>query len=489
MEKKANHNPKPSDDSDAGPKKEKPWGGRFTKGLDARVEAFSASLPFDRRLAKEDVLGSLAHCRMLVHTKIISPEDGALIEQGLKKIEAELEEGTFPFDLAYEDIHMNIEKRLIEIIGPTGGKLHTARSRNDQVALDMHLFVKKEIRAVEHLLRSFQETLLDLAEKNQDIVIPGYTHLQRAQPVLFSHHLMAYFWMLQRDRERFGDLYKRADTMPLGAGALSGTRFPIDREFSARELGFDQLYENSMDAVSDRDFVIEFISNAAILMMHLSRLSEELIIWSSQEFSFIELSDDFATGSSMMPQKKNPDVPELVRGKTGRIYGNLMSLLTVFKGLPLTYNKDMQEDKEPLFDTVDTLKNILELYPALLSSMEIKGKMIEQALAGDFSTATELADFLADQGVPFRESHRVVGEVVGYCLDNGKRLHELSLEELGRFHPLLKESDVRNLFNPRAAVEARACRGGTSPLALREQVQRARQLMEKVFALEQEKKD
>ncbi len=452
----------------------KPWGGRFQKGLHAEVEAFAASLPFDRRLAGEDIAGSLAHCRMLVRTGIISTEDGALIEQGLEAIQRELGEGTFPFDLTQEDIHMNIEKRLIELIGPAGGKLHTARSRNDQVALDMHLFVKKEIIAVERLLRSFQAELLRLSEHVQEVIIPGYTHLQRAQPVLLSHHLMAYFWMLQRDRERFGDLYKRADLMPLGSGAISGTSFPIDREFVAQELGFDHLYENSMDAVSDRDFVIEFISHAALLMMHLSRLSEELIIWSSQEFSFIELGDDFATGSSMMPQKKNPDFLELVRGKTGRVYGNLVALLTVFKGLPLTYNKDMQEDKEPLFDTVDTVKTIVKIFPAMLSSLEIKRDNIEQALDQDFSTATELADYLAGQGVPFREAHGIVGAVVRYCLDQGKTLRQLTAEELSSFHPRLREQQAMDRLKPRAAVEARTCRGGTSTGALADQLQQAK---------------
>ncbi len=468
----------------------KPWGGRFQKRLHAEMEAFAASLPFDRRLAEEDITGSLAHCRMLVRTGIISTEDGALIEQGLETIQRELGEGTFPFDLTQEDIHMNMEKRLIELIGPAGGKLHTARSRNDQVALDVHLFVKKEIIAVEHLLRSFQAELLRLSEHVQEVIIPGYTHLQRAQPVLLSHHLMAYFWMLQRDRERFGDLYKRADLMPLGSGALSGTSFPIDREFVAQELGFDHLYENSMDAVSDRDFVIEFISHAALLMMHLSRLIEELIIWSSQEFSFIELGDDFATGSSMMPQKKNPDFLELVRGKTGRVYGNLVALLTVFKGLPLAYNKDMQEDKEPLFDTVDTVKTIVKIFPAMLSSLEIKRDNIEQALDQDFSTATELADYLAGQGVPFREAHGIVGAVVRYCLDQGKTLRQLTAEELSSFHPRLQEQQAVDRLKPRAAVEARTCRGGTSTAALANQLQQAKLCLEKsVFPTAGKKSD
>jgi len=474
-----NHRKSLSNDLQDGSGSEKLWGGRFARELDKKVETFSASLSFDRRLAREDILGSIAHCRMLVHTGIISAEDGVLIEQGLNEIEQELEQGTFPFDPAYEDIHMNIEKRLTEKIGPTGGRLHTARSRNDQVALDMHLIVRKETHQVDGLLRNFQEAIITLAENAQDVIIPGYTHLQRAQPVLLSHHLLAYFWMLQRDRERLGDLYSRADLMPLGSGALSGTGFPIDREFTARELEFERLYENSMDAVSDRDFVIEFLSCAAMLMMHLSRLSEELILWSSQEFSFIELADEFATGSSMMPQKKNPDIPELVRAKTGRVYGNLMALLTVFKGLPLTYNKDMQEDKEPFFDTIDTIKSVLEIFPPMLLSMEIKRDRINRALNDDFSTATELADYLAQQGVPFRESHRVVGEIVRFCLDKGKKLPDLTSKELQGFHPMLQSSEARAVLDHRTAVTARRCRGGTSPEALREQLQRAKEFLGK----------
>lgn len=456
---------------------EKPWGGRFDTALDRKAEAFLASLPFDRRLAREDVEGSMAHCRMLMQKKIIPLQEGELILSGLAEIGAELEAGTFPFDLSLEDIHMNVERRLVQKIGPVGGKLHTGRSRNDQVALDMHLYVKKEIKEVDGLLAALQDVILLLARRYLGVIIPGYTHLQRAQPVLFSHHLLAYFWMLQRDRERFLDAYARADLMPLGAGALSGSSFPLDREMVARELHFAALYDNSMDAVSDRDFVIEFLGCAAILAMHLSRLSEELILWSSQEFSFIELADAFTTGSSMMPQKKNPDIPELVRGKTGRIYGNLLALLTILKGLPLTYNKDMQEDKEPLFDTCDAVKAILEIYPALLATMKLNENKLKQAVQQDFSTVTELADYLAANGVPFREAHAVVGRLVRHALDQGKLPAELTRGELASFHPLLDSELVAELLKPQRAVASRLSRGGTAPQAVKAQLSRARRTM------------
>lgn len=455
----------------------KPWGGRFKGSTDQRVEAFTASLPFDRRLAAEDLQGSMAHCRMLLKMGILNPEEAQLILDGLREIGDELEKGEFNYNMSYEDIHMNIEKRLLEKIGPVGGKLHTARSRNDQVALDMHLYVRKEIKEVLQLVASLQEAILELGQKYPDLIIPGYTHLQRAQPVLFSHHILAYFWMLQRDRERFLDAYRRADLMPLGAGALSGTGFRIDREEVARDLGFEYLYENSMDAVSDRDFVVEFLSCSALLMMHLSRFSEELILWSSQEFSFVELGDAFTTGSSMMPQKKNPDVPELVRAKTGRVYGNLMAMLTVLKGLPLTYNKDMQEDKELLFDTVDTVKDVLSIYADLLKSMDIKKEKIEASIGNDFSTATELADYLSQKGIPFREAHRVVGQLVRYCLDRGKLLMDLSIEELKGFHHLLGSEEARSRLSPHRAVQAKSCRGGTAPEAVKRQLLLAREAL------------
>ncbi len=455
-----------------------PWGGRFQESLDKKAEAFTASLSFDRRLVAEDIQGSKIHCRMLVKTGIISTQEGDLILKGLEEIEQELSRGEFTPDPALEDIHMNIEKKLIDKIGPVGGKLHTGRSRNDQVALDMHLFVKREIIEVEKLLHALQKTILTVARAQREVIMPGYTHLQRAQPVLFSHHLLAYFWMLQRDRERFIDSYQRADLMPLGAGAISGTSFPIDREYLCSELDFKKMYENSMDAVSDRDFVLEFLSDSAFLMMHLSRLSEELVLWSSQEFSFVELGDAFSTGSSMMPQKKNPDVPELVRAKTGRVYGNLLSLLTVLKGLPLTYNKDMQEDKEPLFDTVDTVKDVLSLYNELLRDIKLHKDKLQNAVKGDYATATELADYLALRGVPFREAHHTVGKLVRYCLDREMWLTELSPEEAGAFHPLLGEAEALENIKPEEAIKGKNSRGGTSPQALEKQMDRAVRVLE-----------
>ena len=456
---------------------EKPWGGRFSEPTDLKAETFGASIGFDKRLAEEDLLGSLAHCAMLVKQGILTEAEGEQIISGLEEIKGEIRRGEFIFDLSLEDIHMNIERRLTEKIGPTGGKLHTGRSRNDQVALDMHLYVKKEIRETEQAILRLQEVLLELAEKYFGTIFPGYTHLQRAQPVLFSHHLLVYFWMLQRDRQRFQDAFRRADMTPLGAGALSGTSFPVDREDVATRLGFDGLYENSMDAVSDRDFVLDFLYNSSMVMMHLSRLSEELILWSSQEFSFIELGDAFTTGSSMMPQKKNPDIPELVRGKTGRVYGNLMALLVVFKGLPLAYNKDMQEDKEPLFDTVDTVKEILGVYADLLRSIKLHKEKIEYHIKNDFSVATELADFLARHGVPFREAHTAVGRLVRLALESNRLLNELSAEELAQVHPALTAPEAETLFQPEKAVEAKKCRGGTSPQAVEKQLQLAKKLL------------
>jgi len=433
---------------------------------------FTASLAFDRRLAPQDIKGSIAHVQMLVACGILDPAEAPAIISGLREIAAEIETGCFPFDPAFEDIHMNIEKRLIEKIGEAGGKLHTARSRNDQVALDMHLYLLEEIREIDRLALELQEVFLTLARSFIGVVLPGYTHLQRAQPVLFSHHLLAYFWMLQRDRERLAGAYRRADLMPLGAGALSGTGFPIDREMVAQTLGFTRLYENSMDAVSDRDYIVEFLSCAALLAMHLSRLSEELILWSSAEFGFIELDDAYTTGSSMMPQKKNPDVAELARAKTGRIYGSLIGLLTVLKGLPLTYNKDMQEDKEGLFDTVDTLKALLPLMGEMLLTMSINRRRMEEAAADDYAFATDLADYLVCCGVAFREAHRLVGEMIACSHQAGLPLKALSAGERSRFHPALGE-DIAHLLEPLAVVEARSCRGGTGSKAVEEQIRRA----------------
>ena len=434
---------------------------------------FTVSLPYDRRLAICDIRGSIAHVEMLAEKSILTADEAALIISGLGKIREEIADESFPYDLSFEDIHMNIEKRLTEKLGPLGGKLHTARSRNDQVALDMHLYMKEEIAAVDHLLIQLQETLLDLAGRFEGVLIPGYTHLQRAQPVLLAHHLLTYFWMLQRDRERLQGVLQRADLMPLGAGALSGTGFAVDRRMVADKLGFKHLYENSIDAVSDRDYLIEFLSFSSILMMHLSRLCEELIMWSTAEFGFIELDDAYTTGSSMMPQKKNPDVAELIRGKTGRVYGSLVSMLTMMKGLPLAYNKDMQEDKEGLFDTIDTLKALLPVLSQMLQTLIINRPRLAAAVDDDYLCATDLADFLVRRGVAFRDSHHIVGKMIAFCRQEGIRLRELDPDGRKQFHPVLSE-DVSALLDPARVVEARESRGGTAPSAVKEQLQIAR---------------
>lgn len=439
---------------------------------------FTASLPFDRRLALFDIRGSIAHIEMLADRKIINDDEASAIIGGLEEIRAEILQNRFPYDISFEDIHMNIEKRLIEKLGLPGGKMHTARSRNDQVALDMHLYLKDEITAVDHYLVQLQVTLVDLAEKCADLLIPGYTHLQRAQPVLLAHHLLTYFWMLQRDRERLEGALQRADLMPLGAGALAGTGFPIDREQVAKKLGFKLLYENSIDAVSDRDYIIEFLSFASILMMHLSRLCEELILWSSAEFNFIEIDDAYTTGSSMMPQKKNPDVAELVRGKTGRVYGSLLSMLTVMKGLPLAYNKDMQEDKEGLFDTVDTLKALLPLLAEMMQTISFNRSRLADAVDDDYLCATDLADYLVRKDLSFRDAHHAVGEMIAHCMREKIRLRDLDIAVRRRFHPALAE-DISALFDPGKVVEARRSRGGTAPSAVKEQLKIARKLLEK----------
>ncbi|MBS4023801.1 MAG: argininosuccinate lyase [Dethiobacter sp.] len=449
------------------------WGGRFSKETDSLVEEFTASIDFDRRLAAEDIRGSMAHSRMLSACGIISGDEAKSILEALAEISEEIARGEMQFSAALEDIHMHVEKRLIEKIGPAGGKLHTARSRNDQVALDMHMFVKTEILATEALVQNLQSVLLQVAQANLDVIMPGYTHLQRAQPVLFSHHLLAYFWMLQRDRERLQDSYARADLMPLGAGALAGTTFPIDREMVADELGFAGIYENSMDAVSDRDFAVEFLFNSALLMTHLSRLSEDIILWNSAEFNFITLDDAFTTGSSIMPQKKNPDVAELVRGKFGRVLGNLVALFTVLKGLPLTYNKDLQEDKEGLFDTVDTVKISLTLYAAMLRTVKVNSEKMYTAVAGDFASATDLADYLVVKGLPFRDAHAVVGRLVGICIEEKRRLVDLSEQELKDASALFGP-DAKAKLTPESCIAARRSRGGTARDAVEIQITAAR---------------
>ncbi|MBI3600536.1 MAG: argininosuccinate lyase, partial [Nitrospinae bacterium] len=441
--------------------KKKPWSGRFEKETDKLVEEFTASIPFDNRLYKQDIEGSIAHCSMLSKCNIIKKAEAKKIIEGLKEIQREIESGRFKFDISLEDIHMNIERRLIEKIGAVGGKLHTARSRNDQVALDIRLYLRDEVNEIIKLIGALKKSIVKKAKKNIGVIIPGYTHLQMAQPVLFSHHLLAYYDMFERDEERFTDVLKRVNIMPLGSAALSGTNYPIDRRYVAKLLGFADITTNSMDAVGDRDFSLEFLSASAILMMHLSRLSEELILWSTSEFGFIELDDSFCTGSSIMPQKKNPDVPELVRGKTGRIYGNLISLLTVMKSLPLAYNKDMQEDKEPVFDTVDTVKASLSIYSKMLDTMQLKRDRLKKMVEQGFMTATDMADYLAIKGIPFRDAHEVVGKVVSYCIKNNKLLSELTLSELQKFSVKFKK-DIFDFINVEKSVNRKDVIGGTS---------------------------
>lgn len=435
------------------------WGGRFSKNTNELVDAFNASIDFDKRLYHEDIRGSIAHAGMLAKCGIIPAEDGEKIIAGLKDILADIEAGNFHFDVALEDIHMNVEARLTERIGSAGARLHTARSRNDQVALDMHMYMKREVAEIAELLLKFEEALLTVAKKHEKTLMPGYTHLQRAQPITFAHHMLAYFNMLQRDFRRLLGVWEGADMMPLGAGAIAGTTFPIDRFMVAEELNFGTVYPNSMDAVSDRDYIIEFLSFASTLMMHMSRLSEEICLWSSTEFGFVELDDAFATGSSMMPQKKNPDISELVRGKTGRVYGHLMAMLTTAKGLPLTYNKDLQEDKEGFFDAIDTVKFTLAVYRDMILTMTVNVDKMAQAVSKDFSNATDLADYLVRKGLPFRQAHEVVGKCVAYAIHQGKFLPEISLEEYKQFSDLF-ESDLLAALKPEHCVEARKSYGG-----------------------------
>lgn len=449
--------------------KKKPWGGRFSKETDKTVEAFTASVHFDKRLAPYDIEGSIAHCRMLARQKIIPAADAKKILRGLRSIAREIAEGTFPFRPELEDIHMNIERRLIEKIGDVGGRLHTARSRNDQVALDTRLYLRDAIEGIDGLLKELILILLDKAKAEEGVIMPGFTHLQIAQPVLLAHHLLAYCEMFQRDRERLAECAKRVNRLPLGSGALAGTPFPIDRDFVAAELGFDGLTENSMDAVSDRDYLVEFFTAASLIMMHLSRFSEELILWSSEPFSFVEMGDDYATGSSIMPQKKNPDVPELVRGKTGRVYGHLMAMLTNLKGLPLTYNRDLQEDKEPLFDTVDTVVGSLTVFCGMIESLTIRRERMENAAAKGFSTATDLADYLVRKGLPFRTAHEVTGKIVRFCMESARDLASLSLDEMKTFHPSI-EKDIYGVLTPKASVDARDVPGGTAPVRVKKRL-------------------
>ncbi len=444
----------------------KPWGGRFAKETDASVEAFTASVHFDRRLAPYDIDGSIAHCRMLARQKILTSAEADKIVRGLRAVGREIADGTFAFRAEDEDIHMNIERRLIEKIGAVGGKLHTARSRNDQVALATRLYLRDEIETIDSLLRELMLALIRKAKDAVDVIMPGFTHLQIAQPVPFAHHLLAYCEMFVRDRERLSDCAGRVNRMPLGSGALSGTSFAIDRRYVAEQLGFRALTQNSMDAVSDRDYIIEFVSAASLIMMHLSRFCEELILWMSEPFSFVEIGDEYCTGSSIMPQKKNPDVAELVRGKTGRVYGHLMALLTTLKGLPLAYNRDLQEDKEPLFDTVDTLKGSLSVFTAMLPSLRVRAERMETVAGTGFSTATDFADYLARKGLPFRQAHEVTGAVVRFCIESGRDLPTIRLDEFRGFHPDIDE-DVYEVIDPRRSVSARDIPGGTAPARVR----------------------
>ena len=436
------------------------WGGRFTKSAEEWVDEFGASISFDKELVLEDIQGSLAHVMMLKKCKILTVEDADLIISGLQTLreKAKLDELTFSVEM--EDIHLNLESMLISEIGPVGGKLHTGRSRNDQVATDIHLYMRTQTKEVIKLINGLQAAIIEQAEQHVETLVPGYTHLQRAQPISFAHHLMAYFWMLERDKQRFSECQKRINVSPLGAGALAGTTFPIDRSYSAELLGFAGIYENSLDAVSDRDFALEFLSNSSTMMMHLSRFSEEIILWSSQEFQFVELDDAFSTGSSIMPQKKNPDMAELIRGKTGRVYGNLTGMLTVLKGLPLAYNKDMQEDKEGIFDTVRTIIGSLKIFEGMISTMKVKTEVMEKATKNDFSNATELADYLASKGMPFREAHEVVGKLVLFCVQNGCYLADLNLNQFKEASELFEE-DIYTALNPYEAVKRRNSQGGT----------------------------
>ena len=452
---------------------EKPWGGRFTEPTDAFVERFTASVGFDQRLYHHDIMGSIAHATMLAEVGVLTAEEKNQIIAGLNAVKADIEAGRFEWSVSLEDVHMNIEARLTDRIGITGKKLHTGRSRNDQVATDIRLYLRDEIDAIAEELSRLQSGLLDLAEREADTIMPGFTHLQTAQPVTFGHHLLAWYEMLVRDAERLQDCRKRVNVMPLGAAALAGTTYPIDRTITARLLGFDRPSENSLDSVSDRDFAIEFCSFAALLMTHLSRFSEELVLWTSAQFDFIDLPDRFCTGSSIMPQKKNPDVPELVRGKTGRVNGHLISLLTLMKGQPLAYNKDNQEDKEPLFDTVDTVKGCLKAYADMVPAIVARAENMRVAARRGFSTATDLADYLVKKGVAFRDAHEIVGKAVGFGVSEQRDLADMTLDELRQFSEVIT-ADVFDVLTLEGSVQARDHLGGTAPAQVRAAVARAR---------------
>jgi argininosuccinate lyase len=453
---------------------DKPWSGRFTQPTDAFVEQFSASVHFDKRLYACDIRGSIAHATMLTQVGVLTPEERDRIVKGLEEIRLDIERGDFAWLRELEDVHMNIEARLTDRIGEVGKKLHTGRSRNDQVATDVRLYLREEIDAIVEVLQRLIATLIDIAEHEADTIMPGYTHMQPAQPVTLGHHLLAWVEMLLRDRARLLDARRRVNVMPLGSAALAGTSYPIDRAITAKLLDFDTVSENSLDAVSDRDFAIEFTAAASLIMMHLSRFSEELILWSSAQFGFVEIGDAFCTGSSIMPQKKNPDVPELVRGKTGRVYGHLTALLTLMKGQPLAYNRDNQEDKEPLFDTVDTVRDCLRAYADMMPHVTVRREAMKKAAFTGYTTATDLADYLVARGVPFRDAHAIVGQSVRHAIDVGRDLSELSLADLQRFSDKIGE-DVFAVLSLEGSVAARKHLGGTAPAQVRAAVARARE--------------
>ena len=455
------------------------WGGRFTKAEEKNALDFNASISYDCRMYREDIAGSIAHAKMLAAHGIISKEDQKKITKGLISIKKEIDEGTFPFSVELEDIHMNIEKRLTEEIGDAGARLHTARSRNDQCALDLHMYMKRNIARLSEKLIAVLEALLAASKKYQDVILPGYTHMQRAQPVLFAHHMLAYFAMLERDFKRLEDCYDMCDMSPIGACALAGTTYPTHPEEEANDLHFASVYGNSLYAVSDRDYLLQFLSFASICAMHLSRLSEEFIYWSTSEFQFIELDDGYSTGSSIMPQKKNPDMCELIRGKTGRVYGHLIGLLTVMKGLPLAYDKDMQEDKEGVFDALDTLYFALDIYAGMISTMTVNGDHTRQVLESDFSNATDMADYLAKKGLPFRQAHAVVGNAVHYCIEHHKVLLDLSMEEFRSMSPLFEE-DIKEALSIENCVKNRESYGGTGPKSVERQQTHAGDMIAKM---------
>jgi len=447
----------------------KPWGGRFKEKTAKTLEKFSESVSFDQRLWQEDIEGSIVHAKMLNKQGIINDKEFKLISKGLKEIAKEIAEGKFQFKTELEDVHMNIEKALIEKIGSAGARLHTARSRNDQVATDLRLYLRKKVTEINGLLTEFEKTIINIAQKYIDIIMPGYTHMQKAQPVLLAHHFLAYAWMFERDRSRLTEALKRINQCPLGACAIAGTSLPIDRDYTAKELGFEGVIPNSMDAVSDRDFVLDVLYCGAMIMMHLSRLSEELIIWSTDEFGYIELPDKFSTGSSMMPQKKNPDSAELIRGKTGRVYGNLISLLTTMKALPLTYNRDMQEDKEPVFDTCDTVIMSLKIMIEMLPQVKFNVDKMKASLKTGFLTATDLAEYLVKKGVPFRIAHEIVGKIVLYCIEKGKNLSELEIKEFKKFSDKIDEN-VYEILTPEGSITAKQSYGSTAKKFVKEQI-------------------